>query len=197
MTAPVRAAKASDTAAIAAMLARAFFDDPVFAHFVPDDARRRTKLPRLFGLIFRLALPFGACEVSPGYESAALWRPPGKWHMPFWQYLVHGPALLDVFGANVPKVMRTMDQVEKVHPQAPHWYLQTLGTDPAAQGKGFGGRVMRRGLAVVDEAHAPAYLESSKEANIPIYQSFGFAVTGEIRIKDGPTVYAMWREPRV
>jgi len=117
--------------------------------------------------------------------------------MPLWQYLVHGPALLDVFGANVLNVMTAMDQVEKAHPHKPHWYLQIIGTDPAKQGKGFGGRVMRRRLARIDETGAPAYLESSKAANIPIYQSFGFRVTGEIRIKDGPTLYAMWREPRV
>ena len=191
-----RGAMAEDLEAIAATLARAFFDDPMIMHLIPDEARRAAKSPRLFGTLFKLALPFGACDVTPGCESATLWRPPGKWHMPFWQYLVHGPALLDVFGTNVTKVMATMDQVESVHPHAPHWYLQTIGTDPAAQGKGFGGRLMRRRLALVDEAHAPAYLESSKEANIPIYQSFGFAVTGEIRIPNGPTLYAMWREPR-
>ena len=192
-----RGAMAEDREAIAATLARAFFDDPMIMHLIPDDARRIAKSPRLFGTLFKLALPFGACDVTPGCESVTLWRPPGKWHMPFWQYLVHGPALLDVFGTSVTKVMATMDQVESIHPHVPHWYLQTIGTDPAAQGKGFGGRVIRRRLAHIDQARAPAYLESSKEANIPIYQSFGFAVTGEIRIQDGPTLYAMWREPRL
>jgi len=192
-----RAAVLADRAAVAQTLARAFFDDPMITHLLPDEARRRAKSPRLFATLFKLALPFGACDVTDGCESVALWRPPGQWHMPLWQYLVHGPALLDVFGANVLNVMTAMDQVEGVHPKAPHWYLQTIGTDPAAQGKGIGGRVMRRRLARIDETGAPAYLESSKAANIPIYQSFGFEVTGEIGIKDGPTLYAMWREPRV
>ena len=191
-----RAATAADRAAIAQTLARAFFHDPVVLHLMPDAARRRAKLPRLFALFLKLALPYGGCDVSPGYEAAAFWRPPGKWHMPFWQYLVHGAALLDIFGGDVLRALQAAEAIEQAHPRPPHWYLQTIGTDPAAQGKGFGGRLMRRRLALVDEAHAPAYLESSKAANIPIYQSFGFEVTGEIAIRGGPTLYAMWRAPR-
>jgi predicted GNAT family N-acyltransferase len=103
---------------------------------------------------------------------------------------------LSLFGADAIRVMMVMDQIEKVHPRAPHWYLQVLGTDTEKQGKGYGGVVMRHQLARIDEQVLPAYLESPKEKNIPIYQSFGFEVTGEIRIKNGPTMYTMWRKAR-
>ncbi len=56
--------------------------------------------------------------------------------------------------------------------------------------------VIRRGLAKADAAGMPAYLESSKETNIPIYQSFGFEVTGEIALPNGPTLWPMWRKAR-
>jgi hypothetical protein len=55
---------------------------------------------------------------------------------------------------------------------------------------------MRHQLAIADSQALPAYLESSKEKNIPIYASFGFEVTGEIRIKNGPVLYPMWRKAR-
>lgn len=194
-SATVRRAEKADSAALSQTLARAFHDDPMTCHLLADEAARPEKLPRLFRLLLKLALPYGACDVTSGYEAAAIWRPPGHWHMPLWQYLTNAGELLGVFGSGTLKVMRTMDAVEKLHPKEPHWYLQAIGTDPAKQGKGYGGLVMRHQLARIDESGQPAYLESSKTANIPIYQNFGFALTGEIKIPNGPTLYPMWRKP--
>ena len=39
---------------------------------------------------------------------------------------------------------------------------------------------MRRRLAQVDAAHMPAYLEASRDTNVPLYASFGFELMGEI-----------------
>jgi GNAT superfamily N-acetyltransferase len=181
---------------MAQMLGRAFQDDPMMVHLLADEATRAAIMPRLFKLLLKLGMPYGACDVTGGYESAAIWRPPGKWHIPVWQYVTNGPEFISLFGADAIRTMATMDQVEKVHPREPHWYLQAIGTDPDRQGKGFGGIVMRHQLAQADAEGLPAYLESSKEKNIPIYASFGFEVTGEIRIKNGPVLYAMWRKPR-
>lgn len=187
---------AGNIPAAAQTLARAFHDDPLICHLLRNEAARPRKMPRLFTLLLRLGLPYGGCDVTSGYEAAAIWRPPGHWHMPLWQYLANAGELLGVFGAGALQVMQTMDLVEKHHPKLPHWYLQAIGTDTAKQGKGFGGIIMRHRLEAVDAAGLPAYLESSKDTNIPIYQSFGFELRGEIRIPDGPVLYPMWREPR-
>jgi len=178
------------------MLGRSFFDDPVMMHFLPDPDVRKAKLHRVFQILLKLGLPYGACFMTDGCETAALWRPPNQWHVPFWQYIVNAPALLGVFGAGVLNVMTTMDMVEKQHPKTPHWYLQVLGTDPPKQGKGFASVIMRKQLAIADEQHLPCYLESSKSTNIPVYRAFGFEVTGEIQIPNGPTLWPMWRDAR-
>lgn len=192
-----RAAVWSDAEQISQTLARAFFDDPLICFLLADESKRPQKMPRLFWLLFRLGLPYGACDVTDGYEAVALWRPPGKWHIPFYQYITNGPDFLGVFGAGRGlRVMSIMDHIEKRHPKAPHYYLQAIGTDPAKQGKGYGGVVMRRHLAAADAARLPCYLESSKESNIPIYRSFGFEVTGEINLPNGPTLWPMWRDAR-
>jgi ribosomal protein S18 acetylase RimI-like enzyme len=190
----VRQAVWADADALSATLARAFADDPMMCHLLPASARH--KMPRLFKVLFKLGLPHGACYVTEGFEAATLWRPPGGWHMQMKDYILNASELLGVFGTNVLKVMGTMDRVEKVHPDKPHWYLQVIGTDPHQQGKGFGGVIMRDQLARADAAGMPCYLESSKDTNIPIYQSFGFVVTGEIKIPNGPTLWPMWREAR-
>ena len=187
----------ADADQLAATLARAFHDDPLICFILNDEGTRAAKMPKLFRLLFKLGLPHGACDVTEGYEAAALWRPPNEWEIPWWQYITNGADFLGLFGIGGGlRVMSTMDVIEKRHPHEPHWYLQAIGTDTQKQGKGFGGIVIRRGLAKADAAGMPAYLESSKETNIPIYQSFGVEVTGEIKLPDGPTLWPMWRNPR-
>ena len=176
------------------MLARAFWDDPLTSHLLPDETTRGTKLPRMMGLLIKLGSAHGSCFMTSGCEAATLWRPPYKWHMPLWQYVTNAGDLLAVFGANAFGVMATMDEIEKHHPKMPHWYLQVIGTEPDKQGKGFGSLIMREQLRKADAARLPCYLESSKTSNIPIYQSFGFQQTGESKVpKGGPTIFPMWR----
>lgn len=196
--AKARAAVWSDADPAAATLSRAFADDPLLCFILNDPATREAKMPRLFKLLFKLGLPYGACDVTEGFEAVALWRPPNQWNIPIWQYVVNGGEFLSLFGVGgAARVMGVMDHIEKHHPHKPHWYLQAIGTDPAKQGMGYGGVIMRRQLELTDAAHMPAYLESSKTTNIPIYASFGFEVTGEIQVPGGgPILYPMWREAR-
>jgi ribosomal protein S18 acetylase RimI-like enzyme len=192
----VRNATPADTAQVSASLARAFYDDPVFSHFLPNDATREAALVKVMGILFKLGEPHGACFTTTNYESITLWRPPNEWDVPFWAYITNGPALLSAFGGGIFRVLGTMDMMEKAHPHEPHWYLQTIGTDPKFQGKGYGGVIMRHTLVTADAAHMPCYLESSKETNIPIYRSFGFELTGEMQVPNGPRIWPMWRKPR-
>ena len=53
---------------------------------------------------------------------------------------------------------------------------------------------MAAGLKRVDAAGMPAYLESSKKANVPFYQRFGFEVIEKIVPAKGcPPLWLMWR----
>ncbi|HEY5336914.1 MAG TPA: GNAT family N-acetyltransferase [Rhizomicrobium sp.] len=192
----VREATVMDTVPLAQSLARAFYTDPVFSFFLPDDATRLKKLESVMRILFKLGAPHRSCYTTGNYESVTLWRPPHEWDVPFTAYITNGPALLSAFGGNIFRVLGTTGMMEKHHPHEPHWYLQTIGTDPAFQGKGYGGVIMRDRLAAVDAMHMPCYLESSKDTNIPIYQSFGFELTGEMRVPDGPKIWPMWRKAR-
>ena len=189
----VRPALQGDAVALSATMARAFRDDPFVSYLIPDQERRIRRLPDMFDLLFALGRPFGAVDVTERGEAAAIWRPPNTWHIPFHQYLTNGPKLLGIFGSYAFRALQSMDRLEKRHPHEPHWYLQAIGTDPPCQGKGFGGILLRHRLAVVDAEGLPAYLEASKESNVPLYENFGFAVAGEIRMPGGPTLYPMWR----
>ena len=71
-----------------------------------------------------------------------------------------------------------------------------LGTNPDWQGKGVGSAIIAPVLEHCDRTGERIYLESSKERNIPFYARHGFEVSAEVHIPKGPTVWAMWREPR-
>src|SRR5262249_45267523 len=155
-----------DAVPISESLARAFMDDPLIGHFLPDEQRRRRVLWRVFRLLLKLGLPHRACHTTSAFEAAAFWRPPPAWHVPGWHYILNGPEMFGIFGGGAVRVMSSMDMIEKRHPKEPHWYLQTIGTDPSKQGKGYGSLVMRHQLTRADAQHLPCYLESSKASNI-------------------------------
>jgi GNAT superfamily N-acetyltransferase len=197
----VRPPRKSDVKQLAAVLARAFYDDPVMAWVLVDDTRRANGLPRLFAAIVRHHfLAGGGAEVA-GTDgrigAAALWDAPGRWKQTPSEELRMLPALLLAFGRGLGRGRQIVELMKERHPEEPHWYLAVIGSDPAVRGGGFGHALMRSRLDRVDAEHAPAYLESSNPDNIPYYLRFGFEVTGEIRLPDeGPTMTCMWRQPR-
>jgi GNAT superfamily N-acetyltransferase len=96
---------------------------------------------------------------------------------------------------HVHRAFQLLFEVDDLHPKEPHWYLATLGTDPSMQGKGIGTKLLRDALRLADEKGMPAYLESSKESNVPFYARSGFEVVGEVRVSGSPTLWRMWRDP--
>ncbi|MGW0160531.1 GNAT family N-acetyltransferase [Mycobacterium sp. NPDC003323] len=196
----VRPAVRADTAALSHVLGRAFFDDPVMAWMLPDPQARRAKLHKLFAALTRHHhLARGGVEVATagsGIAAAALWDPPGQWRHTTVEELRAAPSMLWTFGAAVRRGMQVSELMKRSHPEEPHWYLAVIGSDPQVRGGGLGHALMRSRLDRCDAEFAPAYLESSNPDNIGYYERFGFEVTGEITVADGPTLYPMWRTPR-
>jgi GNAT superfamily N-acetyltransferase len=72
-----------------------------------------------------------------------------------------------------------------------------LGTDPPRQGEGRASAAVRPILDVCDRDGIPAYLEATKERNVPFYERRGFRVTGTIDVPaGGPRLWTMWRDPQ-
>ncbi len=130
--------------------------------------------------------------------AAALWDPPGRWKQTPREEWRMMPSFLLAMGRHVgPRDGPMTELMKQHHPEEPHWYLAVIGSDPDVRGSGFGQVLMQSRLDRCDAEGAPAYLESTKEENVPYYLRFGFDVTGEITIPDGgPTMWQMWRTPR-
>ena len=194
-----RAATWADADQLAATLGRAFHDDPLICFLLPDEASRPQKMPRLFKLLFKLGLPHGCCDVTTGCEAAALWRPPGAWHIPFYQYITNGAEFLGIFGLGGA---RPGDLRHGHHREAPRRTSRTTICRRSAPTRQAGQGLRRRrhppasGRSPTRRACLPTW-SPRKETNIPIYKSFGFEVTGEIKLPDGPTLWPMWRQASV
>jgi GNAT superfamily N-acetyltransferase len=197
----VRAAQAADVRPLAAMLARAFYDDPPFVWMLPDPADRLSRLGRLFATIVRTeALRRGGVEVAcAGGQilGAAIWLPPGHWQPGTGAQLRSLPGFARALGRRrLGAGSALVSALARAHPREPHWYLYVIGVDPSRQGSGVAGLLLRSRLRRCDEGGHPAYLESSKPASVPLYEHFGFQVTGTPALPDGaPVLTAMWRDP--
>ena len=76
------------------------------------------------------------------------------------------------------------------------WYLYNLSIRKDAQGKGIASKLMRPMLQFCDDERMVAYLETNKEANVGLYQHYGFDLMKEEPIPSTPvTHYAMVRKP--
>jgi len=184
---------------VAAALADAFRDDPVFAWLIPAATPRRDeKLRTFFASMARsyLRRDKHVYVVGDG-QAAALWSAPGAWTLPMSEMLREGPSALKAFGRNTFRAVRTQLQVESKHPKDPaHWYLGYLGTRSDSQAQGIGSAMLREVLDGADAAGVPAYLESSNERNLTLYKRHGFEVVQEIRaLGVGPSIWRMWRDP--
>jgi len=196
MPTTIRTATSADIDPIAIALAKAFHDDPVKAHLMGGKAVTVEKVRPFFAAFQKIQLPHGHVYTTPGHEAAAIWAPPGKWKIPFTQVLKSSPTFLKLYGWRLVPNLGVLSMMEKAHPEEPHYYLEIIGTDPAHQGKGFGGALIKPMVERADEEGQGMYLESSKESNIAFYGRFGFEVTRTLTLRNGPQLWLMWRKPR-
>ncbi len=196
---PVAARRAAhdELGALASTLALAFDDDPLTMWLFPDAAARRRKLPAFFRALLRGSFPFGEVYTAADGRAAAIWNPPGTFPMGWFADAKLGLLTARLVGLRIGTVAGGLLYFQSHHPKERHWYLQMLGTTPEWQGHGAGSAIIAPVLEHCDRRGERVYLESSKERNIPFYARHGFEVTEEVHIpRGGPTVWAMWREPR-
>lgn len=201
MTEPtIRKAAPADRDAVAAILARAFHNDPIYRWVIPDDEARRQRLPPLMRAFLRHMYPDGYVEVAAAPSGtmigAAFWTEPGRAEPRPADLVATLPGLLWAVRHRSPRLMRLGEVFENARPDTPHWYLFHLGADPRTQRRGVGTALLRSVLARLDERELPAYLECKPEL-VSYYGRFGFAQTGTLPVRGLDVVMrSMWREPR-
>ena len=190
---PLSTATASDEDRALAVLILAFSSDPACRWAWPDPRQYLAGFPDFVRALGGRAFEHGSAHCLPGHLGAALWLPPG----------VHPDedALVDVIQRTVAEGQRdamfaVAEQMDRFHPDEPHWYLPFIGVDPGHQRKGYGSKLLRHTLAACDRDGVPAYLESTNPANTRLYERHGFEAVGTIQVGTSPPIVPMVRIPR-
>jgi len=185
---------------LAAMMARAFFHDPPLVWMMPNPATRLPRIASEFTILAGIqALRHGGVDVAcAGGEivGGAIWLPPGHWQPAFSVQIRALPAHAWALRARPSRSFRLGRAMANAHPEEPHWYLEAIGVDPAWQGRGVAGLLLRSRLKQCDRDRQPAYLEAGQPGLVPLYEHFGFRRTSELNLPRGaPVITPMWRAP--
>lgn len=188
---------------LARMLSRAFYHDPLFMHFFPNDGRREKQCYYTFRFMLRHTWLKGKLVTSgESDDGAALWIPSDAMEHSNMDLLRLGlfPAL---FSQGIPAILRQLAAVEDMQSMhraiisEPHYYLSVFGVNPDKQGKGIGSSILRPTLQQFDDEGMPAYLDTHNPDNVSLYLRFGFEIAHHGYLPGGAVMHwAMLRQPR-
>lgn len=191
----VREMRPEERKALLDVVGRAFFDDPIAEYLFPDDAIRRKRYGRFTGLAIDSFGGQGQILTTPTVQGAALWQRPAPRRLGTFAQFRLMLSLAGMTRTGLGRALRLGALMSEHHLKTSHWYLAVLATDPELQGQGIGSALMQPILEECDKTGTSAYLESSKEANIPFYNKHGFEVVDTLQIPGGPRLWPMVRNP--
>ena len=152
----VRTAAADEVPKVAAVLADAFINDPVFTFLRPGRLRQRARLERCLWLrSSSTCWQTGDRVDDSGYDGAVAELPPGAWEMPKSATGKEALKWLWAFGTRLPRAIRVQHAMAERHLREPHFYVRTVGVRTALQGQGVGSRLMQPTLERADSAGLP------------------------------------------
>lgn len=179
-----------EKAQIASTLASAFQDDPALAWIIRSEQMRRKQLPRFFSIMAEQSHTHGTVLASPERHAAALLYPSGVIRDDnLWTSL----RLLSIFKTSLPRGLKVADAMHKRHPDPqPYTYLRYVGVAPSAQGKGWGGAMVRAVIASAAVEGQGVLLEIATPSNVAIYTRLGFETVSEWEVPaGGPKFWTM------
>jgi ribosomal protein S18 acetylase RimI-like enzyme len=180
----VTVATADDRDVVVATVTAAFVDDPAFAYFAGGPRSYSDFAARFAGQLFDKRVSAGTVWVIEGGLSVAMWDAPAP-SEPLQEREAGDQAGTNVHTADERARLAAYDAVvDRVRPRDRHWYLGVLATHPQYAGRRWGRAVMAAGLAAADRDGLDAYLETTHEENVGLYERSGWLVTHTEQIAD-------------
>jgi ribosomal protein S18 acetylase RimI-like enzyme len=195
---PVRSVEKRDIPRLAEVLALSFNDDPAMRWATREDSKRLPALRDLYAYNIEVELEYGEEKTTEDLKACAIWLPPRAMNEPNSPLytLRMLPHYIRWCGLNKLSRWFTFGELcQSKRPKTPHYYLDFIGVHPDKQGQGYASTLLRHTLTRLDAEKQPAYLESSNPRNNRLYQRYGFQITDEIQLPNGPKLWCMWRNP--
>ncbi|HEX5040930.1 MAG TPA: GNAT family N-acetyltransferase [Candidatus Limnocylindria bacterium] len=186
----VRLATHAEIPTLAAVLARAFANDPFYRYLAGDAPERSQRMRDGWSALLRHAsADLRATYTTDDHAGVALWQPPGTLGPSFIDSLRLLPAMSRLAGGfghlrEVSRAMSFLEERRQRHAPGSHYYLAALGVEPERQGEGIGTALVQPALALADADSLPAYLETATGRNVLLYERLGFAVVEELTLPD-------------
>lgn len=196
MTIPIRRALPAEIPALAAVLARAFLHDPMFAWsmVISDDIEDRIRSH--LGLVDTLFATEGwMYRTEDGLGVMALVPPDRERESHAIDVAAEaGTSLLIPDGGG--RYARLWTWIEGCLPAERHWLLDQLAVDPAMQGRGLGSAMARLAISIAEGDGLPLFLETGVARNVAWYERLGFSVMLDADAPDGgPHIWFLRRDP--
>lgn len=190
----------------AALLARAFQNDPILVHASPDVDLRARILPWLFrwstwkGL--RSGVLLGTARCLDGV-AALIGPEDGEFTAQDIERIDHerareaiGPAVWDEVLAAISVDATPAEADLHAAIRGPYWYLDELAVEPHRQGQGIGSALLREVAARADANGLPIVLMTCQPANVPLYLRHGYVEVSRSQSPGSPVQWwGMMREP--
>ncbi len=167
------------------VLTRAFWDDPLNAHFFPDETQRQRLVPLFFEYRLKQGRRYGEVfTTSEEVEGIAIWIPSNTIDSTLWrEFRSGGFKLLRIFGLSLINRMTKVGEFSSTrrakYAITPYLHLGSFAVDPEMHGQGFASKLIRPMLAHLDESKMHCYLEAQSESNVSLYEHYGFEVLAE------------------
>jgi GNAT superfamily N-acetyltransferase len=194
----VRTAAADAVPKVAAVLADALINDPVFTWLLPGRLRLKPRLGTMFAAELEqyVLRNGGTVWTTSAYDGAVSELPPSAWEMSMSFTGKDALKWMRALGRRLALAGRVQRAMEERHLREPHFYVRTVGVRTALQGQGVGSALMQPTLERANSAGLPTYIEASTERSAALYERLGFVHMDVLELPEGgPPVWLMRRPP--
>ncbi|MFC1964735.1 GNAT family N-acetyltransferase [Chloroflexota bacterium] len=158
------------------VLTDAFSEESMWKEVFNDEEKNHA----LTEVMVRFCLKYGnVVATSENIEGVIALAPYDK-AMTVWRIIRSGAFLLSMKISKEAKMMevltKAVEGAKKNLNLGPYIHLLIMGVSQEFQGKGFGGKLLRAVIEKSEIERVPIYLETTKEANVSLYEKYGFSV---------------------